>query len=234
MRILYFPLCFSIDCLAEHAPSLFAKSTGPGCDRCRLLCPFSGKSAETCGCLPKLLLMYKRTQAVRRAAQVYGGFVFVVSPTLAVVCSSGDYGRARAPTRSNFCLLFFCDGRVLFDARPQATNIARAMVTQYGMSEKVGKVYMKDHQKEGPEMRATVDSEVKLELFVIHTLFKALACVRPCLMPTYYYYCCRSSRNSSVHILGSLCRHFNSSRDCHRSLVLPLHPFAPHALHPGQ
>lgn len=33
------------------------------------------------------------------------------------------------------------------------------MVTQYGMSDKVGKVYMPDHQKEGPEMRAKVDSE---------------------------------------------------------------------------
>lgn len=56
---------------------------------------------------------------------------------------------------------FSCDARVPFDACRQATKIARAMVTQYGMSDKVGKVYMKDHQKEGPEMRTTVDSEVK-------------------------------------------------------------------------
>lgn len=40
------------------------------------------------------------------------------------------------------------------------------MVTQYGMSDKVGKVYMQDHQKEGPEMRATVDNEVNYIVLV--------------------------------------------------------------------
>ena len=35
------------------------------------------------------------------------------------------------------------------------------MVTQCGMSEKVGKVFVKDQKEEGDEMRAAIDSEVR-------------------------------------------------------------------------
>lgn len=43
----------------------------------------------------------------------------------------------------------------------QATNIARSMVTHCGMSEKVGKVFVKDQKEEGDVMRAAIDSEVR-------------------------------------------------------------------------
>lgn len=42
----------------------------------------------------------------------------------------------------------------------QATNIARAMVTQCGMSEKVGMVFVKDQREEGDQVRAAIDTEV--------------------------------------------------------------------------
>lgn len=34
------------------------------------------------------------------------------------------------------------------------------MVAQCGMSEKVGKIYVKDQKEEGEEMRAAIDNEV--------------------------------------------------------------------------
>ena len=38
------------------------------------------------------------------------------------------------------------------------------MVTQCGMSEKVGKVFIKDQREEGDAVRAAIDSEVKMSL----------------------------------------------------------------------
>lgn len=41
------------------------------------------------------------------------------------------------------------------------------MVTKYGMSERVGTVFVNDHREEGDEMRAAIDAEV---IFVVPRL----------------------------------------------------------------
>merc|ERR1712070_747155 len=48
----------------------------------------------------------------------------------------------------------------------QATNIATAMVTQFGMSDKVGKVYYErqDLEKLSPELQNLINSEIKILL----------------------------------------------------------------------
>lgn len=40
--------------------------------------------------------------------------------------------------------------------------MARAMVTRYGMSEKVGMVFVQDHREEGDDVRAAIDAEVSV------------------------------------------------------------------------
>ena len=51
----------------------------------------------------------------------------------------------------------------------QATRIARSMVTQFGMSEKIGPMVFSEEESEsiGPEIRAIIDSEVKKLLEVL-------------------------------------------------------------------
>ncbi|CAM9629171.1 unnamed protein product [Choristocarpus tenellus] len=56
----------------------------------------------------------------------------------------------------------------------QATRLANAMVTRYGMSEKVGKVFISDQRDEGGETRAAIDEEVKRLLDESYTRAKAL------------------------------------------------------------
>lgn len=45
-------------------------------------------------------------------------------------------------------------------APSQATKVARAMVTRYGMSDKFGMIFVEDHREEGDDVRAAIDAEV--------------------------------------------------------------------------